>query len=181
MITEIWREIPNYENKYSVSQFGRIKNIRSGKILKPNLTKYGYLRINFYKSNTNQIYKKFFVHRLVAFAFISNPNRLPYVNHKDSNRQNNIWTNLEWCTKKENIAHAIKNGRFDYINNRTTQKNRMRSIGQFDINNNLIKIYECVQDVEKDGFNAKAVHNNIHNKSKSSSGFIWKTIALGQK
>ncbi|MVM29279.1 hypothetical protein GO755_04485 [Spirosoma sp. HMF4905] len=76
------------------------------KFLKLELINTGYQRTALYDG---EVYHHLFVHRLVAIAFIPNPQGLPQVNHKDGNRLNNTWANLEWVTAKENIAHAIKN------------------------------------------------------------------------
>jgi hypothetical protein len=108
---EIWKKIKNYPN-YKISNFGNVKrepkyfkNL-SG-IIKKQLTKFGYYRVPLCK---NGVFKKFLVSRLVAKTFILNPNNLPEVNHKDGNTQNNNVSNLEWCTRSENMLHAFKTG-----------------------------------------------------------------------
>lgn len=100
---EIWKEIKNYEGRYWVSNLGRIKNSK-GQILKQTLTADNmyhnrYYKIALWKNNSG---KNFRVNRLVAEAFIPNPDKLPYVNHKDGNKFNNCADNLEWCTPKYN-------------------------------------------------------------------------------
>lgn len=102
---EKWRPIKGYELLYFVSTLGRIKNYR-GKIIKPVNATGGYLMVGLYK---NKLRKPFFIHRLVAIAFIANPKNKPFVNHKDFDKKNNKKTNLEWNTNKENIAHFKKN------------------------------------------------------------------------
>lgn len=100
------RIIRGYPN-YKVDEHGNIYNKR-GKCLKPNKNQKGYLRVYLY--DNNHIRKSFCIHRLVATAFIPNPNNLPEVNHKDTNKENNSIENLEWCTGSENIRHAIEKG-----------------------------------------------------------------------
>ena len=105
---EIWRDISGYKGKYQVSNFARVKSFHKGKvrILKPEMTK-GYLRISLYKNGKTKLY---FVHILVARAFIPNPDKKPFVNHVDGNKLNNNASNLEWVTASENQQHAIKLG-----------------------------------------------------------------------
>lgn len=111
MNKEIFKDICGYENKYQISNFGRIKslnyNTKREKILKLSKDKKGYLRIILTKNNIKKSYK---VHRLVALHFISNPKDKPQVNHKNGKKSENYFKNLEWVTNKENSRHAYKNG-----------------------------------------------------------------------
>lgn len=106
-MNEIWRKIEGFE-KYEVSNLGRVRSLdykHTGeiKVLRPILNRYGYLRINLYK-NSKLCSRS--IHRLVAQAFILNPENKQQVNHIDANKQNNIVSNLEWCTNLENMQHA---------------------------------------------------------------------------
>ncbi|MBR3164001.1 HNH endonuclease [Candidatus Saccharibacteria bacterium] len=115
-MSEIWKAVPGYEGKYEVSDQGRVRSLPhivtmkkinaksypyyfKGKILKPYVGKGGYLYVSL-------VIKREYVHRLVAMAFIPNPDNLPQVNHKDENKQNNIVSNLEWCTQKYNLKYG---------------------------------------------------------------------------
>ena len=99
MADEIWKPVLNYEGLYSVSNLGRIYSERRNVILKPEISDCGYLRIRF-KKNGSQ--RRFRVHRVVAFAFLENPEDKPYVNHKNHNKIDNRLCNLEWVTPSEN-------------------------------------------------------------------------------
>ena len=130
MTEEIWRPIEGYEGLYEVSSYGRVKSVDryvksksnsyrliKGKVLSGSITKYGYVRCNI---KVNGVLKGYFVHRLVAEAFIPNPDNLPQVNHKNEVKSDNCVDNLEWCDAKYNLNYgtarirgketAIKNG-----------------------------------------------------------------------
>ena len=107
-MNELWKPVPVFD-KYHVSNFGRFKSFHKGKtkILKPAPALNGYLQVGLCKDNQQ---KNFLVHRLVALAFIPNPNGKPQINHRDGNKLNNHVSNLEWCTPSENQRHAYDTG-----------------------------------------------------------------------
>ena len=107
MKKEIWKDIKDYPN-YQVSNLGRILNIISNKILKAHKNHQGYLQVRLYKNGKN---KNCYIHRLVAEAFIPNPNHYKEINHKDENPSNSIVDNLEWCDRKYNINYGSHNER----------------------------------------------------------------------
>lgn len=107
VIKEVWKDIQGYDGKYSISNFGNVRSNHYGKkrILKPmrNAGIYnGYLTVTLYN---NSVGKKVKIHRLVAEAFLPNPNNLPVINHKDEDKTNNKVDNLEWCTKLYNNTY----------------------------------------------------------------------------
>lgn len=119
-MNEIWRPVPGYNNAYEASSFGRIRSIdriglgrfRSGKqvarkfsgvVLSPRISNSGYLRCLMAGKTVS-------AHRVIAEAFIANPSALPCVNHIDGCKTNNQPANLEWCSHKENTAHAHSTG-----------------------------------------------------------------------
>ena len=136
---EVWKTISGYESSYQVSNLGRVKSLkrkvsitRHGKthnksipelVMKPQINKRGkgYLKINLKRPN-----RVLSVHRLVAIAFIPNPDNKPYINHIDGNPKNNLVNNLEWCTAKENAIHASENGLLprgeSHANSKLTEK-----------------------------------------------------------
>lgn len=105
----IWKDIPGFEGKYQVSNTGQVRSLnykRTGKtkILKQNTTKRGYKQVTLCKKGEKPY--PYYVHRLVAQAFIQNPNNLPEVNHKDENKANNAVWNLEWCDRLYNNEYG---------------------------------------------------------------------------
>lgn len=116
MTEEIWRPVVGYEGLYEVSSYGRVRSLdrydnrncfRKGELMN-FFYGCGYLKVVFSK---NGIVKKYLVHRLVAQAFIPNPDNLPQVNHKDEDKTNNMVDNLEWCTAKYNINYGTSKER----------------------------------------------------------------------
>ena len=101
---EMWLDIKDYEGIYQVSNLGKVKNKKTNKILKPSKEK-GYLKLYLYKEGKK---KTNYIHRLVAQAFLPNPNNYKEVNHIDSNPSNNNKNNLEWCDRKYNLDYMIK-------------------------------------------------------------------------
>ena len=127
---EIWKDIPDFEGLYQVSNLGNVKTLdkyvgtgikhnskvkRKEKILK-QYNKRGYLQVSLSKNNKRYYFN---VHRLVVQAFIPNLDNLPQVNHKDENPMNNCIENLEWCTAKYNCNYGTRNKR---IYNKTSFK-----------------------------------------------------------
>lgn len=104
---EVWLPVVGFEEYYLISNTGKIFSIRSQRelIVKPKHTGYMDIELNI---NGKVYYKR--IHRLVAEAFIPNPENKPYINHKDGNKLNNNVTNLEWCTNSENMIHAFQMG-----------------------------------------------------------------------
>lgn len=167
---EIWKDIKNYENYYQVSNLGRvrsldriIKDIKSerfykGKILKLTLCNWGYLTISLKRNSKS---KKFLVHRLVAEAFIPNPNNLEVINHKDENKLNNTVDNLEWCSLKDNMLYS--------------KKNNKKSILQYDKNGNFIKIWNSIAEAsEHIKISESALSQCLSGKVSSSANYIWR-------
>jgi hypothetical protein len=93
----------DYTGLYEISSLGRVKSLRNAKCLKTHKNKHGYLRVGLNKDGCQQT---FLVHRLVASAFLENPNDFPDINHKDENKENNCIDNLEWCSRKYNTQYS---------------------------------------------------------------------------
>jgi hypothetical protein len=138
-MNEEWKPIENYEDLYWVSNFGNVKSKRKNKKLSINLD--GYYVVNLSKNGKSKIFN---VHRLVAKAFISNPNNLPQVNHKDENKLNNNVDNLEWCDSNYNHNYGTRNKRTGL-----TQRNNSRSkiVLQSDLQGNFIKEWPSLSEI----------------------------------
>ena len=93
---------------YAVTSCGKVYSYKSKKFLKPVKNSAGYSTVCLYKDGEKEFYK---IHRLVAEAYLPNPNNLPYVNHKDENKENNALQNLEWCDGSYNINYGSRNER----------------------------------------------------------------------
>lgn len=159
---EVWKDIQGYEGLYKVSSLGRVKNKR-GLIMSPKIHHRGYIQIGLYKDKKS---KNLYIHRLVAQAFIPNPDNLPYVNHKDENKLNDRADNLEWCTPEYNNSYG------DFI------KKSMQSakpLYQLDMNGNIIKEFNSAHQVQKVlGYNRRAIIGCCEGNCKTAYGYIWK-------
>lgn len=107
---EFWKDVVGYEDYFMVSDLGRVYSKRSGKILKQHTNRKGYMQISTRIGGRKGMAVCFKVHRLVAEAFIKNPELKCHVNHIDSDRTNNRSDNLEWVTPKENFDHGLEFG-----------------------------------------------------------------------
>lgn len=107
---EIFKDVVGFETLFQISNLGRVFSKRSNKLLKLHTSKTGYVTLATKIGGRHGFNKCFKVHRLVAEAFIPNPASKPQVNHLDGNKGNNIASNLEWATAKENIVHAFSEG-----------------------------------------------------------------------
>jgi hypothetical protein len=179
---EIWKDVSNYEGLYQVSNLGRIKSLErkinrkhsttmllKEKILKQqNMNGYKFVRLS-----KNNIIKQHFVHRLVAIAFIKNPNNYNEVNHKDEKTNNNYVYNLEWCTHKYNMNYGTINQRRSKTETKT--KKNGKKIIQYDINNVFIKKWNNQLEIQKQLKIAQPhISNCCKGKRKTAGGYIWK-------
>lgn len=172
---EIWKDIPNYENLYQVSNQGNVKSVCSSKMLKSSPNNCGYYKVELYKNKKSKV---FYVHRLVAISFIPNPENKKQVNHIDGNKANNNVSNLEWCTASENQIHAINHNlreRSPMIGRKGYMHPTSKKILQYDKSGNFIREWDCVSDAAKSlNIRSGCISNNLCQRTKSSKGYIWK-------
>ena len=168
---ETWKDVKDFENIYQISNKGNIRalnyNNKKGCVqnLKVDVSKQnGYCYIRLCNGNTN---KHFRVHRLVAEAFIPNPDNLPQVNHKDENKQNNCVDNLEWCSQQYNMNYGtrIKRG----------SQNRKKGLLQLDLHNNILQKWTSGLDAQEAlGIQRSHISQCCNNKRKTAGGYKWR-------
>lgn len=176
---ELWKDITGYEGWYQVSNLGRVRSLdryvngnkincdfqlMKGKILKGTKDKLGYYRVILRRNVT---YKAMLVHRLVAEAFIPNPENLPYINHKDENPGNNIVDNLEWCTPQYNVVYGSGVER--------AAKHKWRKVIQYDKEGNEIARWDSLKAAAASiGRAQQNISRCCRGKAPSCGGYIWK-------
>ena len=184
---KIWKDIKGYEGLYQISNFGEVISLnynhtKTKKLLKPQKNKNGYLHVNIGG-------KCISIHRLVAEAFILNPDNKKYVNHKDCNKQNNFVSNLEWNTAKENTQHAVKNKLISYntklkkksclINIQKAIKKNKKEIYQYTKEQIFIKKYRSIIEASKETeCNATHISLCAKGKQKTCGGYIWSYVII---
>ena len=178
---EVWKDIPNYEGLYQISNLGNVKSLCFGarNIRKSNIVKLlhqspnnlGYHKVQLYKDGKS---KMFYVHRLVALSFIPNPDNKPQINHKDGNKDNNTVDNLEWATSKENLNHAITSG-LRTSTPRLGIKAKPRKINQYDKRGNYVAThYGIAETAQLFNVSYKSLQSCLSGHHKSSGGYVWR-------
>lgn len=180
---EIWKDVKDFEGLYQVSSLGRLKHFsRNGWNILKNTNKTGwYFNVVLHSKNANKSVK---LHRLVAETFIPNPKNLPQVNHKDMNKQNNCVENLEWCSNKQNIQHAmLNNPEFIKPMNNYNKFIRPNKIAQYSLNGKFLQEFSNAKEAhDKTGVCARNIlqvaNKTPFNKKgairKQAGGYIWK-------
>jgi hypothetical protein len=197
---EIWKPIIGYEGAYEISSFGRVRSLdritsyvsrtqegkeyttthtHKGKLMKQHNNHFGYKVIALCIDGK---YRTYMVHRLVADAFLSNPNNYPVVNHKDENKQNNmVWvndngsidydkSNLEWCSQQYNINYGSGNLRRINTRNQNKSYHYQREVGQYTLDGVLIKKYPSASDT---GYCRECIRDCCNGRQKTAYGYKW--------
>lgn len=190
MQEEIWKDIAGYEGKYQVSNLGRLKRLSfidgsnhhlPERIKKTIISPNGYVRSALLKDGKM---RNVLIHRLVAEAFLPNPQNLPCVNHKDEVKTNNFVfvnengtvdydkSNLEWCTWKYNNGYGTKRERLSIA---MTNGHTSKAVQQFSKDGVLIREYPSIAEASRQtGFHRVNIELCCNGKQKQSNGYIWK-------
>lgn len=170
---EDWKDIEGYEGLYRISSLGRIWSVKRAVFMKPKDTK-DYLMVGLTK---NKKQKWFSVHRLVARAFLDNPENKPEVNHLDENTFNNAANNLRWSTSKENANWGTRTARMteSLIKNRTSKK---RKVIQICVKTNeIVNEYQYVREAGRaTGFSYGSICDCLNGKLKTVGGYKWQYL-----
>ncbi len=189
MKSEIWKPVRIFKNNrfydfsaiYMVSNYGNVKNSMTGRLLKHEINGSGYCIVRLV-CKINGYWKgcRFRVHRLVGTAFLSNPDKLPQINHLDGNKENNFVANLKWCTSSENCRHAYEN---HLISKEHLDKCRMLSIQvcskkvcQFSLNDVFIRCYDsaCLAAKAVGLKDSTGISRCCNGKRYMAGGYKWK-------
>ena len=156
-----WKKQNGYYDNYYVSDDGQVKNIITGRIKKATLDDKGYYRVLLSKDNKH---KNCLVHRLVAIAFLPNPDNNPQVNHIDGNKENNNINNLEWCNNRYNTLHALQHH----------LRGNVKVIYQYTKDNTFIKKWQSSAEVMRElGIHKTHILECCKGKRKTAGGYKW--------
>ncbi len=173
MSIEHWKDIEGFEGLYQVSNLGKVKSLKRKtysrrrykehpeRILKDNVDAHGYVYYFLYKDGKAKRYKG---HKLVAHAFIPNPNNYPFINHKDENKANNCVSNLEWCTPSYNLNYGSRSQKY------------MKPVIMIDSKSQKeIKRFKSLKQVEDEmGISHSKVSYVCYGKRKTAGGYSWR-------
>lgn len=178
---ELWKDVVGFEGLYKVSNMGNILRMPKttarlvygdihygAKMLSTNTyDKDGYIKTALRKNKKRYYFR---VHRLVAEAFLDNPENKPVVNHIDGNKKNNVLTNLEWATISENTKHG-----FSHLGRKPTDGGTSRKVAQYDLDGNLLFVYPSIKDAaDKNNIRNTTIWNAIQKNATSQKKYKWK-------
>lgn len=163
---EIWKAIEGYDGYYEVSDMGRVKSLRRDLILKSIVNNHGYCQVSLCRNGKCATK---FIHRLVGSAFVSNPENKPCINHLDTITDNNLSTNLEWCTQKENLQHSRDLGKLLYAQGENHPNSKLTAL----------QVLEIKKQIGNGSSNlALAIKYNVSDAliSRIKKGIAWKSV-----
>lgn len=166
---EVWKDVVGHEGEYQVSSLGRVKSFvryPEGVILVNQVMPNGYVRARLRG-------KAEYIHRLVAKAFIPNPENKPQVNHIDEDKENNILSNLEWSTVKDNLNHGNRNKKMAATLSKVNSR-KVRSICEL---TGEVSEYNSIKEASAKGFNRGNISLCCNGKRRYHKGFRWEFIS----
>lgn len=168
--TETWKSINGFP-KYQVSNQGRIKNIESGRIFTGTKDAFGYIHVRLINPQGKYTLRK--VHRLVAEAFLPNPEGKPIIDHRDGDKTNNTLDNLRWVTYSENSVAYIK--KRAEANSEKKQNQTSHKIAQYTLDGKLVATFNKGSEITKTTDISKyGIYYTCYGKLKSFGGFMWR-------
>ena len=166
------KDIKGYEGLYAITDEGQVYSYQNKRFLTPAKCGSGYLKVILCRGKED--HKNLMIHRLVAEAFIPNPDEKVTVNHIDGNKQNNVVSNLEWNTYSENLKHAYSHE----LSSWNEKKGRpMRSVHKIDkVSGEILKTYGSISEAIKDmdGDRQSQIVDVCRGRRKSFKGYIWR-------
>ena len=175
LLDEVWKDVDGYQGHYQVSNLGRVRSltrtikgrwglqIEQGQIMSP-VERNGYLRVCLKKDGKG---RNFPIHRLVAIAFIQNPNNLPEVNHINENKKDNRLCNLEWCDRKHNCKYGTRTERLS--------KKLSKEVLQLTMAGEVVAKFKSAKDVQRKlGYSSSYICECCNGKHKSLHGYKWR-------
>lgn len=184
-MSEVWKDIEGYEGIYQVSNLGRVRSLDrkvatvhsalrtiKGKTLVPWTDKYGYLHVNLWSECKM---KSQMVHRLVAGAFIPNPDNMQEVNHKDEDKKNNRADNLEWCNTRYNINYGTRTKKVSTT--RISQAILGKGVEQLTISGEHVRTYDSIREASRaTGADKAVIVRCCKGKTQTAGGYRWRYI-----
>ena len=183
MESEVWKDIKGYDGKYQISNLGRLRSLyfldAKGHVCpKVYYMKWSVKRKGCHQSRLclkGKLGSSVVAHRLVAEAFIPNPNNLPQVNHIDGDKTNNCVNNLEWCTNQENALHSKKHNLNPCLKNLSENYNA-KPIDKYSLSGNYIESFGCIREAAIScGLKSTGrIIDACRDWNKTSGGFKWR-------
>ena len=189
-MNELWKDIQGYEGLYQVSNLGRVRSLshattynrngtkvtcpHDGKILTPIKRRHGYLSVMLYGNggHTTRNFKQFSIHRLVADAFIENPNGYDEVNHLDECKDNNRADNLEWCNRIHNVNYGT--GQKRRAENTINLPSKSKRVVQRTLSGGFVAEWPSMAEIERQtGYSKGLICICCQQKRKSAYGYSW--------